>query len=1250
MQEAAKATQGSLFQEQRVYAVRRQPQATFPSSKRRNKPALAAEASDSGQTCSRCGYKYHTGASCPAENQKCRACGQLGHFARVCKARNGHKVGLIRLHQMTCSMDWDMVPVTAKLDGVDKPVIMDWLPDTGSDVNAVSKDHLEMLSGSIESVRSSKTKVTDASGTAMKCLGTTPVMLSIGETTSGTNLHVFEKLESPILSRQALKELGLLPPAWPRCGSINETPSCKLMESGAAADQPFKKEPTSIVAQCADLPLKEEPNPSVAQGMSVRPARAVLPDAEADRRAIMEEFKDVFDDSQLRPMKGPPMKIKIKPNAKPYKVNGARPIPYAYRDRIKEQLDAMVRDGIIEEVSEPCEWCHPIVLVPKRNTEEMRMTVDFKKLNNQVERPVHPARTPRDAVGEVTGAQYFTTFDARHGYWQVPLDEESKALTTFITKWGRYRYLRDPQGFIAAGDEFNHRTDAAFAGIAHVAKVVDDGLIYDMDYQQHISRVRAVLQKAREHSITLSPKKFIFAQPQVEFCGYQVGRDGWSMPESKLSALAKFPEPTNKTELRSFMGLVNQFGEFSSSIAECANPLRGLLKARVEYVWLPEHASAFENVKKALTSTPTLAYFQFDAKTKLETDASRTKGLGYALWQLQEDTWRLIQCGSRFLSDTETRYAMIELELLAVVWAAQKCKPYLSGKSFELVIDHRPLVPILDSYTLDQIENPRLQRLVMKLQMFQFSTTWRQGKQHAVADALSRAPVDSPEDHDQLGEDGIISPTLKICRIQEDDGRVILPDIKLTVVREAASRDADYQKLITQVQNGFPNDKCCLSQDLKRYWNVREHLSVDDELVLKGQRLVVPVSLRREVLRDLHASHQGVERTRRRARQTVYWPGIDEDIVTLVKNCQQCQEHQASQTKEPILSEPVPSLPFQNASADLFSFAGFQYLVYVDRLSGWPCVGKLGRTANSNDVICFLRSQFPSVGVPQKIVTDGGPQFSSHKFKKFCQRWRIHHEKSSPHYHQANGHAESSVKAVKYLLAKTTTSGDLDVESFQRGLLEWRNTPRADGRSPAQILYGRSLPSFVFAHHKAFSPEWKVAADKADDKRERIQQRVVAQYNKTARCLKPLRLGDHVNIQDQETNRWTKKGVIVAIGRRRDYYVKLPSGRVYWRNRRFLRQHIPCFPAINTSRDIDNETTCLPQQGHAQPETGNCRETECKGTIGANETSYLQPSGQTEDATSLVMADPKSGQRVGTRRRCAPDRFNITSTKGQSYY
>jgi hypothetical protein len=218
------------------------------------------------------------------------------------------------------------------------------------------------------------------------------------------------------------------------------------------------------------------------------------------RQDLLKEFANVFDSStELKTMKGPPMKIELKEEAIPYAVHGARPIPYAWRDEFKRIIDDNVAKGVWEPVGDrPTDWCHPLVVVPKPNGKP-RICVDLKKLNNQVCRPVHRMKTPREAIASITpNAKYFSTLDAFHGYWQLDLDEESRDLTCFISPYGRFIHCRAPMGYIASGDAYNLRGDKALEGIEAVEKIVDDILAATVGFPEHYQTVRAVLERCRE--------------------------------------------------------------------------------------------------------------------------------------------------------------------------------------------------------------------------------------------------------------------------------------------------------------------------------------------------------------------------------------------------------------------------------------------------------------------------------------------------------------------------------------------------------------------------------------------------------------------------------------------------------------------------------------------------------------------------------------------------------------------------------
>ena len=216
--------------------------------------------------------------------------------------------------------------------------------------------------------------------------------------------------------------------------------------------------------------------------------------------------------------------------------------------------------------------------------------------------------------------------------------------------------------------------------------------------------MREALQRCADAGITLHKEKFVFAKQEVDYCGFTVSPAGYRPDDRLIKALTEFPTPQNRTDVRSFCGLAQQFEAFTPWLTEILAPIRCLLSPKAEFVWESVHQKAFESAIRELTSPRVLATYDGQSRLRLETDAAQSTGLGMALWQEHIDSngtsWRLLQCSSRSTSEAETRYSATEIELLAVVWACKKASLFLSENEFEVVVDHRPLIPILNSKTL----------------------------------------------------------------------------------------------------------------------------------------------------------------------------------------------------------------------------------------------------------------------------------------------------------------------------------------------------------------------------------------------------------------------------------------------------------------------------------------------------------------------------------------------------------------------
>ena len=349
------------------------------------------------------------------------------------------------------------------------------------------------------------------------------------------------------------------------------------------------------------------------------------------------------------------------------------------------------------------------------------------------------------------------------------------------------------------------------------------------------------------------------------------------------------------------------------------------------------------------------------------------------------------------------------------------------------------------------------------------------------------------------------------------------------------------------------------------YRALAETLSISDGIIVHGSRIVVPTSMRKEVLQALHRSHQGIVRTKQRARQCVFWPNINAAIESEIRSCVECQREAASQPCEPMFTdESTATYPFQELSTDIFEYGGKYFLVVVDRYTGWPCVAEWNRCPTSNDVIKAVSRMFADFGVPVRVRSDGGPQFKSAEWLEFLKKRGAVRSLSSPLNPMGNGHAEAAVRAMKTLVAKT--GGSTTSESFLDGLREWRNTPKAHGKSPAELMFGRSMRSVVPALSELYKMPDTPAKEEHKEKDAEVKERIRADFDAKTRPLPKLTVGSHVWIQDQRSKKWDTSGIVIKVGKRRSYDVQIPNGRIWKRNRRFLKPKVVKFEEEETSR------------------------------------------------------------------------------------
>ena len=487
---------------------------------------------------------------------------------------------------------------------------------------------------------------------------------------------------------------------------------------------------------------------------------------------------------------------------------------------------------------------------------------------------------------------------------QIPLDESSQLLTTFNTPFGRYCFTRMLFGIKSAQEVFQKRISQHFDRIEGVATDIDDTLIWGSDEDEHDRRLEATLQEWEEINLTLNEGKCKFKVEEVFYCGDNFTKHGVRPNELKVKAIKEMPSPSSKKDIERLLGTVNYLAKSVSNLANITAPTRELLKKEVEFHWSHEQLKSFDEIKEILTSQlgPVLKFFVPAKPVTVRCNDSKN-GLGAVLIQEKHP----IAYASRSLSEAETRNAQIEKELLSVLFDLERFDVYTYGVKVLVENDHKPLEIILKKFLQDA--PPRLQRMLLRLQKYDFVIKHKPGKDLVDADTLSRAPLPvlDPEIEKEISY--YVHTVVSNMPIS-DEMMVRLP--------RATSENGSLQQLKTTVINGCPETRRETPAKVPEYWHCREEISEIDGILLKNEKIIIPYSLRTEMLEKIHAGHMGVEKSKRHARDILYWPGMNGQVEKMILKCSTCLEDRSLNQKEPLVSQPTHRMPWDTVAADLF--------------------------------------------------------------------------------------------------------------------------------------------------------------------------------------------------------------------------------------------------------------------------------------------------------------------------------------------
>ena len=1062
--------------------------------------------------CYRCGQTNHRASNCKFKEAICHLCGNKGHLKKVCrtgkqpqkgqKQQQRHPPGTKRTTWIDVEQEENMdnsfdiftigknsaSPIQVELYINEKPLTME--VDTGAAVTIVSEQQFKRL---LPQVQVSKSTVILRTYTSeiIPMLGEVQVNVKYRDQSYTLTAYITRGAGPCLLGRDWLKRIQL---DWKQIAHTSVQPTIK---------------------------------------------------AKPQLDALLKEYSEIFE-NKLGTMCNIYAELKLKKNVSP-KFHRPRPIPFALREAVAQELNRLVNEGVLKKV-EHSKWAAPIVPVPKKDG-KIRICGDYKvTINQAIDIDQYPLPRPADLFATLTNGQHFSKLDLSQAYQQMRLEETSAQYLTINTHQGLYQQTRLPFGVASAPAIFQKAMDTILQGVEGTICYIDDILVTGSTDEQHLQRLTEVFKRLKDAGLKLKQEKCAFFQKSVEYLGHRIDAEGLHPLPSKLEAIIKAPQPQNVQQLRSFLGLINYYSKFVANLASLLHPLNQLLQHNVKWKWTQACSNAFEQAKKELVSAKVLAHYDPDLPMKMAADAS-AYGVGAVISHVYPNgNEHPIAFASRTLTKSEQNYAQLEKEALALIFGVKYFHQYLYARSFTLVTDHRPLTTILSPHkAIPSLAAARLQRWAIILSAYQYNIEFKYTQHHQNADGLSRLPLPVDVPSETYGVD--------VFNVAQVDS---LP-VTATQLGQATRRDSVLSKVWRFTKSGWPLN---VSETLKPYWTKRHELTIEGNCVMWGIRVIIPQKFQTQVVQELHQEHQGIAKMKSIARSYVWWPNLDQCLEKIAKNCLSCQQVKNVPAVAPLHPWVWPSKPWQRIHIDFAGpLKGKMYLVVVDAHSKWPEVIEMNSTAAAS-TIQVLRDLFARFGLPEQTVSDNGPPFNSQDFASFMKSNGIKHIRSTPYQPSTNGLAERFVQTFKRALKTSESNGKPVHHRLANFLFSYRNTAHATtNRSPSELFLKRELRTRMDLLRPDSSV--KVAEKQAEQKQQHDSHSAQRSY----------KMGDTVMARNYRKGPKWLPGVVAEVKGPVSYLIQMKGGTLWQRHINQLRDGIDetQLDDIPLHSDTDNE-------------------------------------------------------------------------------
>ena len=767
--------------------------------------------------------------------------------------------------------------------------------------------------------------------------------------------------------------------------------------------------------------------------------------AELDPRLkpLVLQFPNVFSPpDRVPPPRNTQHRVYLLPGVNPMR-RAPYPLGEAKLAAMRQQIRELADMGWITPSSSP--WGAPILFVRKKGG-EWRLCVDFRDLNALTIADSFPMPRLESLLHRAGRACVFSKIDLASGYHQLAVEPESRATTAFrlpepvygCTHW---EWTVMPFGLKNAPPTFQRAMMATLQGCEDFAVVyMDDVLTFSTTEESHINHLYTVFQRLADHAFHTRLTKCELMRQSVEFLGHRLSADGLSTAPHKVEALRMWAPPlTTVKQVRQFIGLAMWYRCFIPHLATIAAPLTALTSSRAKMVWTAEATEAMQTIQRLVSEAPCLARWDPQRKTRVITDASKS-GLGAVLEQDHDRGWRPVAFWSRKLRDPETRYSATDREWLAVVEAVSKrWRGFLEDRPFTLCSDHAALHSKLCKSSHDPPLNDRQCHWVEALLPFPFEFQYLKGQHNVVADALSRAPL--------------LANSVMVVRS--------LWSGLMEMLRLAAQQDSNYahETPTPGHTNALPthdevqSESSPLRQTLTGQWIVPANEGIRTFLISEAHD---PIT----------SGHFGEQKTWDKLSQHWYWHGAREDVNEYVRTCTTCQKIRASNRKPPgvlfpiVAREPghIVTLDFVSKFTPAAVTSHQQCLVLVDKFSRFVFLEGCPVSVTARDTaLYFLRRIIPILGVPRKVISDRGPQFTALVWQELLAILGAKAALATTHHPQTDGQSERTVQTVIRLL-RSYAHDHQDRWEMRLPLLEIAinsTTNATTKHAPHVVLFGR---------------------------------------------------------------------------------------------------------------------------------------------------------------------------------------------------